>query len=128
MVALKICSIDSREKGKASNNRPARDEAGEYERKDRRERERRVRAEGTGRGRMEIAQACNKSRYRSMISPECALPRVREREREERKGKGTNADCEERGQALVGGAELTKKGPIIAAMYTEGSSRGFAIF
>lgn len=77
MVALKIRSIDSREKGKASsNNRPARDEAGEYERKDKREREREVRAEGTGRGRMEIAQACNKSRYRSMISPECALPRV----------------------------------------------------
>lgn len=77
---------------------------------------------------MEIAQACNKSRYRSVISPERALPRVREREREEREGKGANADCKERGQALVGEAELTKKGPIIAAMYTEDSCRGFAIF
>lgn len=46
-----------------------------------REREREARAEEAGRGRMEIAQACNKSRYRSMISLERALLRVRERER-----------------------------------------------
>lgn len=79
---------------------------------------------------MEIAQACNKSRYRSVISPERALPRVRERESDEGEGegKGANADCEERGQALVGGAELVKKGPVTAATYTEGSCRGFAIF
>lgn len=39
-----------------------------------------------------------------------------------------NADCEERGQALVRGAELAKKGPLIAAMYTEDSCGGSAIF
>lgn len=76
-------------------------------------REREVRAGGTGRGRMKIAQACNKSRYRSMISPERACYVCeREREREEREGKGANTDCKERGQALVRGAELAKKGPI----------------
>lgn len=62
-----------------------------------RERERVVRAVrrgGTGRGRMEIAQACNKSRYRSVISPERALPRVRERESEEGWGGGKGGECE----------------------------------
>lgn len=46
-----------------------------------REREREVRAEETERGRMEIAQACNKSRYRSVISPKRALLCVPEGER-----------------------------------------------
>jgi len=46
-----------------------------------RERERGVRAERTGRGRMEIAQACNRSRYRSMISPKRALRYTYVRER-----------------------------------------------
>lgn len=40
MVALKICSIGSREKGRAGNNRPAYNGAGEYERKDKGERKR----------------------------------------------------------------------------------------
>lgn len=39
---------------------------------------------------MEIAQACNKSRYRSVISPERALPRVRERKR---RGGGKGNEC-----------------------------------
>jgi len=46
-----------------------------------RERERGVRTERTGRGRMEIAQACNRSRYRSMISPKRALRYTYVRER-----------------------------------------------
>lgn len=55
----------------------------------------------------------------------CARGRESDSEREEEE---VNADCEERGQALVGGAELAKKGSVIAAMYTEGSCRGSAIF
>lgn len=57
-----------------------------------REREREVRAGETERGRMEIAQACNKSRYRSVISPERALLRVLERERGKRE-RGKGGEC-----------------------------------
>lgn len=79
---------------------------------------------------MEIAQACNKSRYRSVISPErsrallwCEREEEREsegekcqRKRERERGEGTrekekaSAHCEKRSLALVGGRG-GEKGP-----------------
>lgn len=85
------------------------------------ERERKSgREERTERGRTEIAQACNKSRYRSMISLERALARIAVREKEMVKGREewASAVCEKRGLVLVEGQTRRKRCSSCCDLYT----------
>lgn len=64
----------------------------------------------TRRGRMEIAQACNKSRYRSLISLERALARNAARGREMEKGReGSECRLREAGPGSSRGQPAKKE-------------------
>jgi hypothetical protein len=83
-----------------------------------RERERESEAAGKRRGRMEIAQACNKSRYRSVISLERALAHITAGGRETAKGReGSERRLRERGLVLVGDRAGEKGVPNYAMTY-----------